>query len=96
MEGDVGRPPAVRASSTLWEGVQSLDGNKSAISTYLKGDLAKDIVLVTKMAEAPLAVAKKAKLGLDNLNFLMGQNTVVVLKAKVRALEGHINTSTTL
>ena len=35
-----------------------------------------------------LAVAKKAKPGVDNLSLVMGQNTVVGLTAKVGALEG--------
>ena len=62
----------------------------TAISTYIKEDLAKDLILVTNMVESSSAVAKKAKLGMDNLSLLMGQNTVVALTAKVRALEGHI------
>ena len=65
MEGDIGKPPAIRPTSTLWEGVQSLDGNVSAISTYIKGDLANDLVLVTKMAEVSSAVARKTKLGVE-------------------------------
>ena len=67
-----------------------MDDNMTAISTYIKGDLAKDLRLVTKMAELSLAVAKKDKLGVDNPSLLMGQNTVVGLAAKVEALEGHI------
>ena len=67
-----------------------MDGNVTAISAYIKGDLAKDLILVTKMAESSSAVAKKAKLGVDNISMLMGQNTVVALTAKVGALEGHI------
>ena len=45
----------------------------TAISTYIKGDLAKDLILVTKMAQSSLAVAKKSKLGVENLSLLMGQ-----------------------
>ena len=67
-----------------------MDDNVTAISTYIKGDVAKDLILVTKMAESSLAVAKKAKLGVDSLSMVMGQNTVVGLTAKVGALEGQI------
>ena len=57
---------------------------------YIKGDLAKDLRLVTKMAELSSAVAKKAKLGVDNLNLAISQNIVVGLTANVGALEGQI------
>ena len=67
-----------------------MDDNVTAISTYIKGDLAKDLILVTKMAESSSAVTKKAKLGVDNLSLLIGQNMVVALTAKVKSLEGHI------
>ena len=67
-----------------------MDDNVTAISTYIKGDLAKDLILVTKMAESSSAVAKKARLGMDDLSLSMSQNTVVGLTAKVGALEGQI------
>ena len=90
MKGDLGKPPAVRTSYTLWEGVQSLGGNVTALSNYIKEDLAEELRLVTKMAESSSAVTKKAKLGVDNLSLLIGQNMVVALTAKVKSLEGHI------
>ena len=68
-----------------------MDCKVTAISTYIKGGLAKDLILVTKMAESSsAAVAKKVKLEVDKLSLSMGQNTVVALTAKVGALEGHI------
>ena len=96
MEADVGKPPESRPSSTLWEGIQCLDGNVAVISTQIKGDLARDLVLVTKIAESSPAMAKKARLGVDNLKLTMGQNRVVVLEAKVVTLEGHIQFLQTL
>ena len=68
----------------------------AAISTHIKGDLARDLMLVTKMAESSLAMVKKARLGVDNLKLTMGQNTVVTLEAKVGTLEGHIQYLQTL
>ena len=67
-----------------------MDGNMTAMFAYIKGNLAKDLRLVTKMAELSSAVAKKAKLGVDNLNLAISQNTVVGLTANVGALEGQI------
>ena len=68
----------------------------AAISTHIKGDLARDLMLVTKMTESSSAMAKKAKLGVDNLKLTMGQTTVVTLEAKVGTLEGHIQFLQTL
>ena len=67
-----------------------MDGNMTAIFTYIKGDLAEDLILVTKIAELSVVVTNKARLAVDNLSLLMGQNTVVALSVKVGVLEGHI------
>ena len=48
----------------------------AAISTHIKGYLARDLMIVTKMAEVSSVMAKKARLGVDNLKLLMGQNMV--------------------
>ena len=49
VEGDVRKPPAIRPSSTLWEGIQALDVSVSAMDTYLQGDLAQDLGKITML-----------------------------------------------
>ena len=68
----------------------------AAISTHIKEDLARDLMVVTKMTESSSAMVKKARLGVDNLKLMMGWNTVVALEAKVGTLEGHIQYLQTL
>ena len=46
VEGDVGKPPAICPASTLWEGIQTLDGSVSAMGKYLQGDLGQITTLV--------------------------------------------------
>ena len=71
-EGDVGKPPAVCPSSTLWQGIQALDGSVLAIGTYLQGDLAQDLATITTVAQSASSMAKKATTGMKTLNLSLG------------------------
>ena len=68
-----------------------MDGSVLAIGTYLQGYFPQDLVTITKVAQSAYSMAKKAKTGMETLNLLVGQNTVVALIKHGGTLEGQIN-----
>ena len=91
VEGEVGKSPTVRPSSTLWEGIQTLDTSVSTMATYLRGDLATELGNITTLAQSASSMASSAVKGVTTLNTRVGQNSTATLNQHITTLEGRID-----